>query len=451
MIPLVLSFVNVLRYIAINLDRNPDLVSEGKVKTSSEGDEGRITFVENTANIVREAFNRCLLHSKPDQPPNAESATSGIYSTINSSMKLYDRVGKLGNLTFLLRALDQKSPPLSYYPAAQRVTFLYYLGRFHFANNHFYRATQTLQAAYSQCHRDAVKHRKQILIHLIAANMCLGRLPGSIVILDQAAHDISKPFIQLSQIIKSGDIGTFRTFLDYTSSHNSEAQWFLSKKILLQLRNRCEVLVWRTLVYRTMKYAGSHNSEKGVMPFVRYETVVEAAQYSFFRARQRILQQANGTSHHNNPNYPSYKDPDFDGYEDGNDSASDSGSHHSWNEDVADSNPDVPTVEEINTIVLSLISQGFMVGFVQHTGDPTFARSRFLIPMKNRLSMGATDAQNRWKEIGFPNIWSVIMEREWENDEGMVPGWVTQEKVNKILEERGRPRVVHLQNAKAIG
>lgn len=199
-----------------------------------------------------------------------------------------------------------------------------------------------------------------------------------------------------------------------------------------------------------MKYAGSHNSERGVMPFVRYETVVETAQYSCSRAQQGVIQQANGTSQDKNPNYTGYRDPDFDGLED-DESGSENGSHHSWDDDVTDTNPDVPTAEEINTIVLSLISQSFLTGFVQHTGDPTFARSRFLIPMKSRSSMGGTDGQNRWKEIGFPSIWSVIRDREWENDEGMVPGWVTQEKVNKVLNDRGRPKVVHLQHARAAG
>src|ERR1700716_1674817 len=60
----------------------------------------------------------------------------------------------------LFTNISQHSPPLSLYPASQRVTYLYYLGRFHFSNNHFYRAQLCLQEAYNQCHAKAVSQRQ---------------------------------------------------------------------------------------------------------------------------------------------------------------------------------------------------------------------------------------------------------------------------------------------------
>lgn len=374
-------------------------------------------------------------------------------------MSLYNRANKLRNAEFLLGTLDKTSPPLAYYPASQRVTYLYFLGKFHFAANHFHRAISALQSAYDQCMKgnSCINQRRLILIHLIAGGMCIGRLPSRILIVDQAAHAISRPFVELCGIIRSGDVGRLQVYLDHTVHGNTSAQWFLRKGILLQLRNRCEVLCWRSLILKTMRYAGNLGSQ-GSMPFVRFNAIADAARFSYARARGEVAGQSNGAFSLDEQEN-GYVDPDFadleDEHEDGdehqeneNDSASTPGfgqsptpmrtpsleeADHKTNTDhlpLLD-----PTPDEINSIVLSLISQGFLKGFVAHT-HPDLLQSRFAVPgIRSRASESSESA---WREVGFPSVFGVVREKEMSVDEGDVPGWVTEEKVRKREEEKSR-------------
>ena len=470
MIPLVLHLTSILRLVAINLDRDPTLIAQSA--SAATEDEGNISFVENTGNVLREAFNKCIQRSRPTQPPTPNSLSSGLYLILNSCMSLYNRAGKLRNAEFLLGTLDKTSPPLSYYPASQRVTYLYFLGKFHFASNHFYRAITTLQTAYDQCAKNnaCINQRRLILTHLIAAGLCIGRLPGRILIVDQAAHSISKPFLELSRIIKTGDIGRFHTYLDYTLPHNSSAAWFLRNNVLLQLRNRCEVLCWRSLVLKTMKYAGHlGGGERGSsMPYLRFTAISDAAAFSYARAREQVANQSRRTvslDEHEND----YVDPDFldmehededdNQYDHDHDSASTPGfgqspSNTPSSEGLEKHHTDhlplpSPTPAEINAIVLSLIAQGFLKGFVSHT-QPDLLQSRFAIPGIRARTDSNGDA---WRATGFPAVFDIVRQREVEVDGGDVPGWVTEEKVRAREEGKagGGGRVIRITGAKPVG
>ena len=479
MIPLVLHLTSILRLVAINLDRDPTLTAQSA--SAATEDEGNVSFVENTGNVLREAFNKCIQRSRPTQPPTPNSLSSGLYLILNSCMSLYNRAGKLRNAEFLLGTLDKTSPPLSYYPASQRVTYLYFLGKFHFSSNHFYRAITALQSAYDQCAKNApcMKQRRLILIHLIAAGLCVGRLPNRILVVDQAAHSISKPFLELSRIVQSGDIGRFHTYLDYTLPNNTSAQWFLKKGILLQLRNRCEVLCWRSLVLKAMRHAGFLPSaeRQGSMPYVRFTAISDAANFSYARARKDVARQSNGTisldeqeNDHVDPDFAElgHDDEHEYGNDNDNDSASTPGLGQSPSNTPSDTNPPPdndndndtdhlplpsPTPPEINTIMLSLISQGLLRGFVSHT-HPDLLQSRFAIPGIRARASDSAFSETAWRDVGFPRVWDVVRAREMAVDGGDVPGWVTGEKVGRREEERARGgggRVIRITGAKPVG
>jgi hypothetical protein len=69
-------------------------------------------------------------------------------------------------------------PALALFPASQRVTYLYYLGRFNFENNHYRRAAICLEEAYFQTPPSCQRHRRQILTYLIPCKMLLGIFPS---------------------------------------------------------------------------------------------------------------------------------------------------------------------------------------------------------------------------------------------------------------------------------
>src|SRR6478735_6154414 len=137
------------------------------------------------------------------------------------------------------------SPPLSLYPAAQRVTFLYYLGRFNFSNNHYLRAALCLEEAYLQTPSQLVSHRTNILTYLIPCNILLGRFPSQVLLQRQECQGLAPVFFPICQAIRSGN---FIQFQHHLAQHET---WLFEKGLLLTLSNRLRPLLWRSLSRKT--------------------------------------------------------------------------------------------------------------------------------------------------------------------------------------------------------
>lgn len=208
----------------------------------------------------------------------------------------------------------------------------------------------------------------------------------------------------------------------------------------MQLRNRCEIIVWRSLIAKSMKYAGFLGDERARMPYVRLSAIYMAAKVSYVRAREMVRQQ---TGVNLEAGEDEYVDPEFvdSGYES---TGSEEMYHEAGGEKcvhaadylaLRDSTP-----EEVNSVVLSLISQGLLRGFVAHDKNDLL-QSRFAIPGVNKAG-----GQNAWREQGFPSIFEVLQTKEEANDAGTVPGWVTEEKAKT---EGGR--VIHITGARPVG
>jgi nuclear mRNA export protein PCID2/THP1 len=298
-----------------------------------------------------------------------------------------------------------------------------------------------------------LKHRRLILIYLIASNICLGRFPSSKLLMRREAADIAKRFLPLCKLIAQGDLGRFHQYLD-PADGNETARWLLNKRVLLQLMNRCEILVWRSLIRKTFIIAGYKGEEKKV-PFVRLPVVRTAAIWALKRSQDsnRVKEVAQvgsifgfGSEQQQKPAFggsqfgfgfplsgsssnttlqsvpdsdsKGYTDPEFDDLstaitETGFDP--DTGLYHDdligqpsqINGDAeAEEERQSPTLFEIESIMHSLIQQGLLKGFVTH------ASPRFAIP--------GAKAGGGALATGFPSVWGVIASREGSQ----VPGWV---------------------------
>lgn len=437
MIPIVLSFSRTLAAVASNLDRNPSLVRNSNLLETqdAEGAPGKVSFVEDAANVLRDAFIKCLAGSpgvSRTARPSSDDKRVGIYLTANSCLKLLTQCRKLRNAQQMFSSIDAQSPPLSYYPAAQRVTYLYYLGRYHFANNHFRRAEKVLQTAYDQCHRQAIKHRRLILTYLMAANICLGRFPSSGLLSRPEASEIGERVLRLCKIIQSGDLGRFHQYLDLGSD---SGQWFLKRAILLQLRNRCEIIVWRSLIRKTFLLSGYMGEEKKV-PFLRLNYVRHAAAWAL--SRQITGPAANGfKSLVKSTTGATYVDPEFADIDVAmNETGFDPATGEYVEEFIGQPVPSVdevedsPAMNEVESVVLSLIQQGLIRGFALHSNP------RFAIP-------GSQKAGGPMK-AGFPEVWSVMQTKDHG---GAVPGWVEEGN----LDISGGGRVVRIFGARPAG
>ncbi|RDW58976.1 uncharacterized protein DSM5745_11182 [Aspergillus mulundensis] len=498
-LPTVLYLSKVLAKLAMGLDRRPELIAHLlRLEGGPDQDESteKVTLVEKSANVVREAFIKCLtdrsgtpgVHGKP------EGKRVGIYLMANLCLKLLFQCGKLRNAEQMFASITAQSPPLKHFPASQRVTYLYYLGRYLFSNNLFFPAQIALQSAYDQCHHQAINQKRLILTYLISCNIIMGRFPSLQLLQKPEAEGLADKFIPLCQLIARGDYIAFR---DHLTVNSPATEWFARKGILLPLRNRCEILVWRSLARKVFIHGGFHGdpqgqAQRGPPPFL-YLTKLEAA--------VRWLQSQHPSSHplptttpfassippHTNKSqYGSQivsiaPDPDFvsldapvtngsgpdpsllskyadylcpDGFFDATgqwqtnptktliDGTPDSDySQYELNPyaETADQEPDKPSplMREIESILASLLTQGLMRGYLTHRNP------RFAIP--GARLRGALPT-------GFPNVWQTIYARESE-DMG-VPGWVQPPPTmmgGTPAALGGGGRVVNLSGARPVG
>ncbi|PGG96008.1 hypothetical protein AJ79_09775 [Helicocarpus griseus UAMH5409] len=468
-LPMVLYLSKVLAKLAIGLDRRPELVSHLlKEGTGSDEATEKVTLVEKSANVVREAFIKCLTDRSGTAGTQGkpEGKRVGIYLMANLCLKLLFKCGKLRNAEQMFASINAQSPPLSHFPASQRVTYLYYLGRYLFSNNLFFPAQTALQAAYNQCHRQALQQRRLILTYLIPCNIILGRFPSRTLLERPESKGLDGIFLPICRIIATGDLGAFREYLDINSPH---ADWFARKGILLQLRNRCEILVWRSLARKVFIFSGflgdqKAQAQRGPPPFLYLHKLEAAVRWIESRPHNLAPQPPFPTIQRGQPvqptnqsqnrqlfsfasdrefakpdavaqlpsDYDDYFEPDgyfdHDGQwaavtssddlpndavpenEDSDGLATEALSYLP-SEEVDESENDAettsPLMRDLESILTSLLTQDLMRGYLTHKNP------RFAIPgarLKGPLP------------TGFPNVWQTIYAKESEDSQ--VPGWV---------------------------
>lgn len=102
-LPTVLYLSKILAKLAMGLDRRPELVAylmrEGTQPGREEATE-KITLVEKAANVVREAFIKCLTDRSgaPGPQGKPEGKRIGIYLMANLCLKLLFKVGRAQTL-----------------------------------------------------------------------------------------------------------------------------------------------------------------------------------------------------------------------------------------------------------------------------------------------------------------------------------------------------------------
>lgn len=423
-LPTVIACSRMLAALAIILDKRPDLI----VAVKSQGDDGgeKQTLGEKAVEIIRSAFVICLndrtgtMSGVRDGRPDGKRV--GIYKLANLCLKILFQGGKSRSADTIFINIDNLSPPLAIFPWPERVTYLYYLGRFHFSNNHFYRAQMALQSSYDQCNPERLNQRRLILIYLVASNVILGRFPSQHLYQQPEAMGLRERFGPICRAIAKGDLARFRQFLDMEKGEH--VQWFMFHRILFQLRNRCEVLVWRSLIRRTFLINGDQGDPTSrKAPTLGLQDLVVIAQFLEKKAMSPEAAMYRGPAQRhpnwafftmNPPKSQLYLDPDFEGA------------------DEVEAEFVAPDMDEIESIVAALIDQGLLGGFISH----------------KQLRFAITGAKRKGALVaGFPKPWPVI-KAKFSNE---VPGWKVDSPTARVGGAFGAGRVINLSGARPVG
>lgn len=313
----------------------------------------------------------------------------------------------------MLLNVSASGPPLALYPAAQRVTYLYYLGRFNFDCEDFVRASLCLQEAYFQTPPALQRHRKLILTYLIPSNIMLGRFPSEVLLSRPEAATLAPVFLPILASLRKGD---FIAFHQAVAAHED---WLYHKGLYFTLMFRLRPIVWRSFIRRIflLTYEPPLPSENSrAAPTLNLSDVYIAATYiqkrleGYVPARPQPQQRAPSgpnnlfmTAVHNSvaadtslsvlvtpPGGKPKKLKPSEGLFWGN----------------------LPvTMKEVEGVIAALVTQGMMHGFLAHSSG------KFAIMGAKKVSPVTA---------GWPNVAKVVQDRlvEEELNPQEVPGWV---------------------------
>ena len=413
-LPVVVRCARLVCRLAIGLDKQPELIAHLKSGQPGGEDGGpKETLPERAANTLRTGFVTCLndRSSGIGKDGKPEGKKRGIYTIANLCLKILFQCNKTRNATQIFANMSTLSPPISAYPKRERVTYLYYLGRFYWQNSHFYRAQLVLQAAYDEAPSSpqCVRQRRIILVYLIASNLVLGRFPSEALLSRPEAQGLADRFLPICFAIRKGDLASFRRHLDLDGEH---ADWFLHFRILLQLRNRCEVLVWRGLVRKTFLFAGTVPRMEGnsrAAPTVNIADLVTVWRYLEKRATAP-------------PQNGEYVDPDFQSL--------------SLSLPEEEANLLLPDNTSLESVLSSLLDQGLLNGFLSHK--------------QQKYAITGSKTKGGPLAAGFPVVWEVIKKKAEAEGQGAVPGWKKDSGV-RAAGGVGPGMVIKLSGARGFG
>ncbi|KAI2621112.1 thiolase [Hypoxylon sp. NC1633] len=376
-----ISLCNSLSTLSMTLNKRPDLTM--KLDAFHTGEEERKSVIETTAEIMQKFFTTCLTDRSGTRfaPPTGKKV--GIYIFANKTLKLLTMNFKSYLAAQLLTNIMAKSPPLAYYPAAQRVTFLYFLGRFHFNHTHYWQAAQCFQEAYLQTPPRFQKHRRLILIYLIPCMLIQGRLPSQKLLQRPEAQPMARVYSQLSYSIRTGNYILFQHIV------SEQEEWLRSKglRLLVTIQYRLRPLIWRSLSRRIflMTYVtpAEGDSRKAVTLELRH--LVTAMQYIQKRLEGYLPAQPVPKGRPANVNSIFLKAGVYFG-------------------NLA------VTPHHVEFTVAALVGQDLLHGYIAHT--------QFVFAIMGTKQKGSAVA------AGWPRVSEVI---DQQSVESSVPGWVKEE------------------------
>lgn len=406
------SLSETLARLTMMLSRRPDLTRQLRARGGFDEDK---SVAESSAEIIQKIFTACVADrsSASNSSGRPEGKKAGVYMFANLVLKLLFACRRTPLAKMVFTNIASQSPALRLYPAAQRVTFLYYLGRFNLAHHHYRRAALCLEAAYLQTPPVCRSHRTAILTYLIPANMLLGRFPAQALLArPEAATTLAPVFRPLCQALRAGNFAAFQAHL---TTHEA---WLLDKGLLLPLASRLRPLLWRGLSRRAflLTYvppADAASSRKAAtLDLAHLHTLAVYMQ----RRIEGWLPSRPGSSHHRPPHSTklllravsnNIVDTGLSTL------APPPGGPRRLrpNEGMVWGNAEV-TYEHVEMVVAALVQQGLLHGFVAH------GQARFAI-------IGAK-AKGSPLLAGWPDVWQAIQSRQHEESFNLndVPAWV---------------------------
>ncbi|CCX29903.1 hypothetical protein FPQ18DRAFT_313773 [Pyronema domesticum] len=205
---------------------------------------------ESLLNVILRTFNISVAERAVYNKPGQLLKKTVTIDLANYLFKLYNMTCQtklagtirqnLGSVGLKLQHPLFRNPTLCTYHYFEGIEYLNKLA--------FGQAHVALQASYDICHPRFLKHRRKILIPLLATSILVGRFPGPELISRPEAQGLDELFIPLCRAIQKGDFRSFRMAMGIEGPEKWKAQWWEQHQLGRIIEHRANILIWRSLI-----------------------------------------------------------------------------------------------------------------------------------------------------------------------------------------------------------
>lgn len=140
------------------------------------------------------------------QAPGNRDKKLAALDIVNVSIKIYFKLNTLRLCKNLIRTVDSRQfAEFDSFPAAQRVTYKFYVGRLAVFDEHYGEAQAALSYALQHCHRDHQRNKALVLKYLVPVQLLLGLLPSRALM---QQHQLQQ-YESIVQAMRLGDVQLF--------------------------------------------------------------------------------------------------------------------------------------------------------------------------------------------------------------------------------------------------
>ncbi|KAG8759260.1 hypothetical protein FRC14_006336 [Serendipita sp. 396] len=167
-----------------------------------------------------------------------------------------------GALAHTLRQISGVVSQMELAPQADRLRFCYWAGRWHLLEHRVGVAYPLLKTAFSICPNRMMKHKRSIFRQLLGAAIPLGIFPHPTLL---KAFGLHTYFVPLIRAMKAGDAIALALAIDSQEPRD----WFRRYGLHTVLKEKCCIVVWRNLVYKTYTFLEENYNGRSVdsIPF----------------------------------------------------------------------------------------------------------------------------------------------------------------------------------------
>eukprot|EP00271_Cylindrocystis_brebissonii_P021880 TRINITY_DN8136_c0_g1_i3.p1 TRINITY_DN8136_c0_g1~~TRINITY_DN8136_c0_g1_i3.p1 ORF type:complete len:263 (-),score=63.09 TRINITY_DN8136_c0_g1_i3:596-1384(-) len=180
--------------------------------------------------------------------------------------KVYFKLGTVHLCRSIIRVIDSNKKDFEDYPARDKVTYMYYMGRLDVLNDNFTAANEKLGYALQSCQRVKVGNVRRILKYLIPVKLSLGVLPS-----ERLLHQFGLPeYMGVTRAMRRGDVRMLRAAL------TTNEDMFLRAGVYLVLE-KLELQVFRRLLKKM--HLLQKRTDPGKAHQLRMEAIVRALKW----------------------------------------------------------------------------------------------------------------------------------------------------------------------------